>query len=340
VGANDFKADIGPKTKAALGDGGYNQFTPGISVSTLVPITLESARLYIGNPGQIRFTAVNSSGIAVSSVLLAVTATKTVPGGGATANDLADQGQVYPLNLTLPSAGNFTINIEYLNGATIFRSNNATAITAYPYQTPLNLFSITGNTATLANTPDYFKGFYYYFYDLKVRSGGCVGGPRVEAKINAPVITQTGDVLSSTALTGHQWYLNNELIIGATNPTFTPLKNGSYTLEITTSTGCLQRSAEFLVTSVKSTNTNGIDLKVYPVPTKSDVTITFEVAQKEQVRIQISNLMGQIIFSEEKLNFTGVYTKKINLNAFSGGIYVLNVQVGSKVYTRKISLIK
>ena len=340
VGANDFKADIGPKTKAALGDGGYNQFTPGISVSTLVPITLESARLYIGNPGQIRFTAVNSSGIAVSSVLLAVTATKTVPGGGATANDLADQGQVYPLNLTLPSAGNFTINIEYLNGATIFRSNNATAITAYPYQTPLNLFSITGNTATLANTPDYFKGFYYYFYDLKVRSGGCVGGPRVEAKINAPVITQTGDVLSSTALTGHQWYLNNELIIGATNPTFTPLKNGSYTLEITTSTGCLQRSAEFLVTSIKSTNANGIDLKVYPVPTKSDVTITFEVAQKEQVRIQISNLMGQIIFSEEKLNFTGVYTKKINLNAFSGGIYVLNVQVGSKVYTRKISLIK
>ena len=338
VGINDFKADIGPKTKAELGDGGYNQFTPGISVSTLVPITLESARLYIGNSGQIRFTAVNSAGVAVSSVLLNVTATKTIPAAGATANDPADQGQVYALNLTLPSAGSFTIAIEYLGGATIFRNNNLTT-TAYPYQTALNLFSITGNTAVLDGSPNYFKGFFYYFYDLKVRAGGCLGGSRLEVKINTPLITQTGDVLSSSAPTGNQWYLNSELIIGATNTTFTPLRNGKYTVEVTAASGCLMRSPEFTVTSVKSAN-NGIDLKAYPVPTKSDVTIAFNVVDKGQVNIQISNLLGQVVFSEQKANFIGFYTKKISLNAFAGGMYVLNVTVGSKAYTRKILLLK
>ncbi|MBC7617188.1 MAG: S8 family peptidase [Pedobacter sp.] len=340
VGVNDFKAEIGPKTKAEIGDGGYNQFTPGISITTLVPITLESARLYIGNSGQIKFTAVNSSGLAVSSVLLNVTATKTVSGPGVTANDLADQGQIYALNLTLPSAGSFTINIEYLGGATIFRNNNAAAATTYPYQTPLNLFSITGNTATLANTPDYFRGFFYYFYDLKIRAGGCVGGPRLAVKINTPLITQTGDLLSSSASTGNQWYLNGELITGATSSTFKILKNGKYTVDVMTVTGCLMRAPEFTVTSIKNTNTNGIDLKAYPVPTKSELNITFEVVQKENVNVQLSNLLGKVLFTGERINFIGSYTNKINLNSYANGMYILNVRVGSKVYSRKIFLIK
>ena len=338
VGINDFKADVGPKTKTQVGDGNYNQFTPGVSVSTLVPITLESARLYIGNPGQIRFTAVNSSGIAVSSVLLNVSATKTVPAAGVSANDPADQGQVYPLNLTLPSAGNFTINIEYLGGATIFRNNNAT--TAYPYQTLLNLFSITGNTATLDGNPNYFTGFYYYFYDLKVKAAGCLGGSRLEVKINTPVITQTGDVLSSSAPTGNQWYANGQLITGATNSTYTPLKNGIYFVEVTSASGCVIRTPEFTVTSVKNANASGIDLKAYPVPTQSEVTISFEVAQNAQVKVQVSNLLGQVVYKDDKAGFIGFYTQKVNLSSYSAGIYVLKVSVGSKVYTRKITVVK
>lgn len=86
--------------------------------------------------------------------------------------------------------------------------------------------------------------------------------------------------------------------------------------------------------------TDGINLKAYPVPTKDDVTIAFEIAKKEHVTIQINNLLGQIAFMEEKNNFDGFYTKKVNLNTFSGGIYVLTVRVGSKLYTRKIILIK
>jgi hypothetical protein len=340
VGINDFKADIGPKTKAELGDGGYNQFTPGISVSTLAPITLESARLYIGNSGQIKFTAVNSAGVEVSSVLLDVKATKTVPSPGATANDVADQGQVYPLNLTLPTAGNFTINVEYFGGATIFRNNNALVTSEYPYTTALSLFSIVGNTATMDNSPNYFKSLYYYFYDLKVRSAGCAGGARLAVNLNEPIITQTNNILSSSSPTGNQWYLNGELIAGASNATYTPLKNGIYTVEVALETGCIARSQGLTVTNLNGADQSGINLKVYPIPTADDITISFDVTERSLVKIQLTNLLGQQVFKEEKVNFNGIYNQKVKLNSFAGGIYVLTVKVGSKVFTKKISLIK
>ncbi len=338
LGVNDFKAEVGPKSKGDIGDGGYNQFTPGISINTLVPITLESAKLYIGNSGQIRFTAINSSGIAVSSVLLNVTATKTFPEADASANDLADNGQVYALNLTLPNAGNYTINIEYLNGATIFRNNVSN--TSYPYQSASNLFSITGNTATLDNNINYYKTYYYYFYDLKVKSAGCLGGARLPVPLNIPVITQTGTSLSSNFTAYNQWYLNGELIVGATSKDFTPTRNGKYMFEVTAPNSCAMRSAELSVTTIKDPSSkNAINLKAYPVPTNAELNIYFEISQKDKVTVQISNLLGQVVFIDEKLNFSGIYTRKVNLNSFARGIYVLSVKVGARIYTVKISLI-
>lgn len=339
AGVNDFKADIGPKNKNDIGDGGYNQFTPGVSISTLVPITLERAKLYIGNSGQIRFTVVNASGIAVSSVLLDVTATKSVPGAGATTNDMNDPGQVYPLNLTIPSAGNFTINIEYLGGATIFRNNISN--TAYPYSSALNLFSITGNTATQDNSPDYFKTFYYYFYDLKISAGGCLGGNRTAVPLGDVIITQNGTQLSSNFTSNNQWYLNGQAIAGATSQHYTPSQNGVYSVEVTAITGCSLKSADFNVTLiVNATAANEINLKTYPVPTNGELNVYFEVLQKNDVTLQISNLLGQVVFKETKNNYTGIYVNKINLNSFANGVYILNVKVGNKGYSRKVSLVK
>jgi hypothetical protein len=341
AGVNDFKADLGPKNKSDVGDGGYNQFTPSVSVQTLAPMILESAKLYIGNSGQIRFTVVNSSGVSISSVLLTVTATKTNPGAGATSNDLSDQGQVYPLNLVFPNAGSYTINIEYLNGATIFRNNLVT--TNYPYATALSLFAITGNTATLDNTPNYFRTFYYYFYDLKIRSAGCMGGTRLAVAVSTPTVSinQNGTLLTSSATTNNQWFLNGVAISGATNQQYTVTQNGSYTVQMTTSSGCTVTSTAVNITSFSTTVTNTtFTVKVYPVPTDGDLNITFDVPQPSTVTLFLSNLLGQVIYREEKINFSGAYSNVIKLNGQANGIYVLRIKAGAEVYTRKITLVR
>ncbi|MFH0866804.1 MAG: FG-GAP-like repeat-containing protein, partial [Bacteroidota bacterium] len=43
-----------------------------------------------------------------------------------------------------------------------------------------------------------------------------------------PIITQNGSILNSNAANGNQWYLNNTIISGATNQTYTPSVNGAY----------------------------------------------------------------------------------------------------------------
>jgi hypothetical protein len=335
AGINDFITSLGPKNKSDLGGGGYNQFTPGITVETLVPITLESAKLYIGNSGQIRFTVVSSSGAEVSSVLLNVTATKSIPSTGASANDINDQGQVYPLNLVFPTAGSYTINIEYLNGATIFRNNPVT--TTYPYSTALDLFSITGNTATQDNTPNYFRGFYYYLYDLKVRSSGCQGGARLAVPVTTIKVTRNGNSLTSNVATGNQWLLNNVAIPGATNQEFIAIENGNYTVEVRTPGGCMMRSE---IIKIGDLLNNELLLKAYPIPTKGDLNIEFNVPQATTVNVLLTNLLGQIIYTEEKLNFSGAYAHKFDLSNQASGIYVLRVKVDGKAHTRKITLVR
>lgn len=338
VGVNDFKANIGPKNKSDIGDGGYNQFNPGISIKTLTPITIESAKLYIGNSGQIRLTVVNSSGIVVSSSLLNVTATRSIPAVGAAVNDPSDQGQIYPLNLTIPSAGTFTINIEYFDSATIFRNNVNN--TSYPYSTDLNLFSITGNTAAQDGNPSYFKSFYYYLYDLKVRAGGCLGASRLAIPIATAKITQSDGILSSNSSTNNQWYLNGKAIAGATGQQFTPKENGDYVVEIIKPNGCSLKSESITFLGInKEIPGNEINLKTFPIPTNSDLNVYFEVLQKSNISVSINNLLGKTVFLENKLNYSGIYINKINLSNYNPGIYVLKVKVAGKTYIRKIILV-
>ncbi len=268
AGINDFSGIVGPQTKLDFSAGGYNQFTPDVLVTTKVPVILESARLYIGNSGKITFTVKNaSSGIEVSKATLDVTATDLTPQAGASAgNDPTDIGQVYPLNLLLPQAGDYSIAISYKDGATIFRNNGG--VSGYPFK--LNdIFSITGNTAT--TTP---LDFYYYFYDLQVKAAGCVSDQRIP------------------------------------------------------------------VTVLIDNSVPKDDPEVYPVPSTGIFNILFPVTENKDITLQITNLIGQQIYTSTKKNFSGNFLETVNLNNHADGIYFMKISVGSKIYVRKILLAK
>ena len=112
-------------------------FGPAPLIKTEVPLVLESARLYTATPGRLTFTVMGLDDRFVSSTTIDVTASRNpnVPNTGAPAgqyaDDPSDEGKVYPLNLSIPQAGNYKITIEYENGATIYRSN--VGVTGFPY---------------------------------------------------------------------------------------------------------------------------------------------------------------------------------------------------------------
>lgn len=280
---NDFSGRIGPANKAAFGGGSYSNFGPSPLVRTEVPMLLESARLYISSAGRLTFSVYTLDDAFVSATTLDVTPTRNpnAPNVGAPAGQVADDpndpGAVYDLNLSFPRAGDYKIQIEYQNGATIFRSN--AGVTGFPYTIP-NVMSLRGalfnRTATQVDT---LTNAYYYLYDLKVKSLGCASE---RAAVSARTTTKTPPTVTfegtptfcdmgslrlnaNAGSASYQWFLNGQPVRGATASVFTATTAGSYTVSSSVN-NCLPALSAPVVTSIRRaekpviTLTNSIQL--------------------------------------------------------------------------------
>ena len=342
AGLNDFKGSVGPATKNVFSGGGYNQFTPGIEVTTKIPITIESARLYIGNSGKITFTATDDDGKVVSSVILNVNATRNNPQAGELTDDPADQGRVYRLNLTLPAAGHYTITPTYDNNATIYRNNGGVA--GYPFNIG-NIFSISGNGATPeAGITDstYYRQYYYYFYDMQVKSAGCPSNARTAVTLTKPVITQNGDVLNSNIATANQWLLNGKVITGETGQSFTPLQSGIYKVQITLKTGCVIEadSIYYMLIAKNPDKSTDIGLTIFPVPANTYLNAFFVAKSAGLLKMALINSAGQTVYNNTQNVAAGNVSTVINTVNRLPGTYILRITLGQKTYSKKIIIEK
>ncbi|WP_162055337.1 S8 family serine peptidase [Pontibacter pamirensis] len=335
---NDYEGTVGAANKSFATGGGYNQFSPDVLVTTQAPMVLETARLYIGHGGKITFTAYDADGSPVSSRTLQVSPTRTTPATGPQPDDPADQGAVYYLGLELPEAGTYNIAISYEEGATIFRNN--AGVKGYPFEIP-NVFSITGNTATNSDTHTSLD-YYYYFYDLKVRGLGCRSErAEVEMVIGAPlaqpVVSRSGQMLVSSAAAGNQWFLDGKAIEGAAGNEIAPEASGNYTV-VVTANGCVSEASAALRFDY-DTSERGVsaELMAFPNPSQSGLfNFTVETQGTEDISIEVLDLLGKQVYTGAVKQFNGQYRGEIDLKMHSSGMYVLRVQHGDKLQTRKL----
>lgn len=332
AGVNDFSAIVGPPSKSTFTGGGYNQFTPGVKIYTAIPVVINSARLYIGNSGSITFTATDSTGQIVATTTINAVATRTTPAAGESADDPADQGKVYDLNLVLPNAGTYVISVAFNDNATIYRSN--AGVTGYPFSAG-NIFSITGNNATPNST-----NYYYYFYNMQVSSYGCASVSRKAVTLVKPVITQNGTVLSSNYTSGNQWYFNGTPISGATGQTFSPVESGNYQVAVSVSTGCtsISDSVRFALVALHPDNSD-IGLALFPNPASSTLNVVFVAKANADATFSFINSIGQVMRTEKRTVTTGNYSTALNVSTLKPGTYILRLTLGSKVYASKIVII-
>lgn len=304
AGINDFSGKVGPATNTVFSSGGYlSGNNPSVLMRTAVPVVLESARLYIGSGGKITFIASRTdSGQEVSRVTLEVS-----PGS-----------QVYPLNLTFPQAGDYTVSISYENGATIYRNNGG--VTGYPFKIG-DIFSIIGNTASTTGSTT-FADFYYYFYDLSVKSAACIGAQRVAVNtsiLSTPSISVSGNVLTSSASAGNQWYFNGTAINGATAATYTSTEPGSYSVKVSAGT-CVLSSENVLV---------GI---VFPLPYNNfSVSTTDETCRASNngiIKITAVKALNYIATIDINGVFTPYpFTNTLNISGLAAGTYPVCITV-------------
>jgi hypothetical protein len=77
-------------------------------------------------------------------------------------------------------------------------------------------------------------------------------------------------------------------------------------------------------------------LNVYPIPTKNELYINFNLDSSGPVVLTLTNLLGQIIISENYEARSGTNRLSFDLSTFNAGLYFLRIDNGSKQLRRRI----
>lgn len=163
-------------------------------------------------------------------------------------------------------------------------------------------------------------------------SHSCVNNTSVSVMVNplpsAPIITLTGNVLTSSPAAGYQWYLNGGVISGATSQTYTPVQNGNYTVVIYDQNGCSATSASHwsIDTGLSDRQAGSGLMEVYPNPSTGNVTVKAPFPEYE---LRIVDALGRIVVQK-----TGSFSSECSIG--ENGIYIVHVIFEGYVYTKKL----
>jgi photosystem II stability/assembly factor-like uncharacterized protein len=79
-------------------------------------------------------------------------------------------------------------------------------------------------------------------------------------------------------------------------------------------------------------------LNIYPNPNNGLFKISFTAGQPGNYKIEVINESGQIILTENQNDFSGNFSKEINITNLSKGIYLVKVSGNQKEVTKKLIL--
>ncbi len=148
----------------------------------------------------------------------------------------------------------------------------------------------------------------------------------VNAAPVVPTISVNFNVLTSSAATGNQWYLNGALIPGETSQTITVTQNGDYTVVVTGANNCTTTSAIETFSTVGLNDLSAqASITVNPNPSNGVFAISINSTVKGDYTLKITNAIGETITSK-KLNIgIGGFIENIDLSNVSKGVYFIQL---------------
>lgn len=152
-----------------------------------------------------------------------------------------------------------------------------------------------------------------------------------------PTISLSGLDLMATSGVTYQWYVNGNLIPGATSQLYTPTQNGIYVVRVTDSNGCVYAySAGYnyaLVTGIDGLNMND-NITIYPNPTNGLVSIMVSLLNYESYTVNVYDSFGKLLVNE-------MNTNTLDLSELNNGVYFITVSTESgNIVKKKIILAK
>jgi hypothetical protein len=160
---------------------------------------------------------------------------------------------------------------------------------------------------------------------------GCSDSSIVSVFVNAipstPTITSNTDSLISTNASTYQWYLNGNIINGATSQVYVPQQSGNYSVVVTDGNACTAMSADYFF------NFNSIGqpadenlFEVYPNPASQSLFI--RLSHVEEIEMHIVGLRGERFITNVPNSSADFY--KLDISDLMNGIYILEINVLSE----------
>lgn len=82
--------------------------------------------------------------------------------------------------------------------------------------------------------------------------------------------------------------------------------------------------------------TNNLGMSVYPNPTNTNATVSFELNNEADVTVNVTDLAGKMVHTNSLGTVNGAQKINVNTDGLTSGIYMVNVTVNGVVSTQKL----
>jgi hypothetical protein len=308
-----------------IGGGGYLSSNHGSIFHAYTPFTLKSVLLYALNGGSVTIELQEEDGTVIQVF------TETVPAGASRIN----------LNFEIPTGYNYQLVGTNLPNGGLYRNNNSAT---YPYILD-DILSIVGATSS--------SSYFYYFYDweIETENGTCtsdlipvqvtVADPDTPIAEGTTICTNEVAQLTASGSGTLNWLDALGTILGS-GPNFsTPTLAETTTFYVQASeNNCTSISVPVEVLVESCADLSALTIKntigISPNPSNGIFLISYDLAQKNKVEIEIISTTGKRIFKKSYQDQAGENNHEISLKNVSDGIYSIIISSGQEIYTDRL----
>ncbi len=258
-------------------------------------------------------TSVTATGLAAGNYIVTITDANGVSSTASVTITQPSALNIYSGNTTICKGDTTTICISATGGVSPYQylwgnSSTSSCQTVSPVNTTNYSVTVTDSCAATSST----------LITVTVDSAA------------KPVITESGNMLFSTAATYYQWNLNDTLINGANGQLYVPLVSGVYSVTIIDGTNWCSATSDTIHVVVPSginELSNSLNTSVYPNPVTSNLIIE----APQQATIEILDIQGLLI---KTISASGNKTS-IDVSAFPSGVYIVELKTEKGVAVEK-----
>jgi len=189
-------------------------------------------------------------------------------------------------------------------------------------------------TPLIGETSAVYKVGLAGLYSITVTENGLCSAtsPSITATIaapNTPVIVAKNGLLLIQTGTNATWYLDGNVISGATQDTITPIKSGFYTVKATDRNGCEATSDGYPLTITAIDDeiiSETISAKIFPNPASDKIRVEYRTPDHpKNVQADIINIFGITLTSKNLVKSNGVYTADFDVSKQNQGKFFVKI---------------